>query len=92
MGFFLVGGVASLFFGYLSDTSNRCTLFSIVVALGEIASFSTSLSSNYWQLLACRILTGISIGGATPILFSLVGDLFAENIRVYVCTIGEIVI
>ena len=88
MGFFLVGGVASLFFGYLADTMNRCQLFCIVVMCGEVACFATSLVTHYWQLLLCRILTGISIGGVTPIIFSLVGDLFAEDVRVYVCTLG----
>lgn len=35
---------------------------------------------HYWQLLLVRTLTGISLGGTLPLIFSLVGDLFwAEN-------------
>jgi len=32
--------------------------------------------SRYWQLLLLRMLTSISIGGALPLVCSLVGDLF----------------
>ncbi len=31
---------------------------------------------RYWQLLLLRIMTGISVGGTFPLVFSLVGDLF----------------
>ena len=36
---------------------------------------------RYWQLLVVRILTGISVGGTFPLVFSLVGDLFFPHQR-----------
>ena len=50
---------------------------------GESACFATYWSQNYSQLLALRIVTGISIGGATPIIFSLLGDMYPESSRTY---------
>jgi len=89
MGFFLVGGLTSLLAGYLTDTRNRCYLFGAVIIFGEVSCLATYFVSNYWQLLICRILTGISIGGATPVLFSLLGDLYADSSRVFVSAIGN---
>jgi predicted MFS family arabinose efflux permease len=62
-------------------------LFGIVVAFGESACFATYWANTYPQLFLCRILTGISIGGSTPIIFSLLGDLYPGKSRVYVSTL-----
>ena len=86
-GFFVVGGPVALLVGYFTDTVNRCLLFGIVVAFGESACFATYWANTYSQLFLCRILTGISIGGSTPIIFSLLGDLYPGKSRVYVSTL-----
>lgn len=39
------------------------------------------LVSQYWQLVVLRILTGISLGGSFPLIFSLMGDLCSEKHR-----------
>jgi MFS family permease len=36
---------------------------------------------TYAQLYTCRALTGISVGGALPLIYSLLGDLFAAKDR-----------
>ena len=54
-----------------------------MVALGESACFATYWSKTYEQLFALRVVTGISIGGATPTIFSLLGDMYPENSRTY---------
>ena len=43
---------------------------------GEGPCLATYWVRRYWQLLVVRILTGISVGGTFPLVFSLVGDLF----------------
>lgn len=85
-GFFVVGGPVALLVGYFADTVNRCTLFGVVIALGESACLATYWVKTYPQLFVCRVLTGISIGGATPIIFSLLGDLYPGDSRIYVST------
>ena len=78
-----MGGVAALFVGYLTDTLSRFLLFGIVVICGEMASIATYCVENYWQLFFYRTITGISIGGATPIVFSLLGDMYKQSNRIY---------
>ena len=87
LGFFLIGGLASVLVGALADTVNRCKLFMYIVCLGEMACVGTYLVTTYEQLLVCRILTGISIGGCNPIVYSILGDCFPGSSRVYVTTI-----
>lgn len=87
IGFFAVGGIVALFIGYLSDTINRKWVFVITVAIGEISCaatyfVSTGTDTNFWTgLWLTRAITGFALGGALPLQFSLLGDLFAENER-----------
>lgn len=85
-GFFIVGGVVSVVVGGWADTANRCKLFMWIVLLGEVACLATYLVTTFEQLLVCRILTGISIGGCGPIVYSILGDCFPGSSRVYVST------
>ena len=86
-GFFVVGGPIALLVGYFADVSNRPKLFGLVVALGESASFCAFWVKTYPQLFVCRVFTGISIGGATPVIFSMLGDLYPGESRIYVSTL-----
>ncbi|CAL8462663.1 g2196 [Coccomyxa elongata] len=74
--FFAVGAPAALTIGYLCDKFNRRNLLFYVVLLGEGPCLATFFVKRYWQLLVLRIMTGISVGGTFPLVFSLVGDLF----------------
>ena len=86
LGFFMIGGIVSVLVGALADTMNRCKLFMWIVVLGEISCIGTYLVTNYEQLLFCRILTGVSIGGCAPIVYSILGDCFPASSRVYIST------
>ncbi len=74
--FYMVGAPAALLFGYLSDTVNRRNLLFAAVLLGEGPCILTAFVTEYWQLLTLRLLTGISLGGTFPLVFSLLSDLF----------------
>ena len=71
IGFFVVGGLASLSVGYLSDVAVRTKVFGIVIALGEGSCATTYFVTTFWQLLVLRCLTGIAVGGAIPLMFSM---------------------
>jgi MFS family permease len=86
-GFFIVGGLFALVIGFFTDITNRCMLFGVVVAIGESACLATYWVRTYNQLFLCRVLTGISFGGATPIIFSILGDYYPGNSRIYVSTV-----
>lgn len=77
--FFLLGAPASFLIGTLGDSPivNRIHLFSATVCCGEGACIATFWVTTYVQLYVCRALTGLSVGGALPLVYSLLGDLFA---------------
>ena len=86
IGFFVVGGLASMSVGYLSDTAVRTKVFGYVILLGE-GSCSKYFVKEFWELLFLRCLTGIAVGGAVPLMFSMIGDLYTEEERVLVSTV-----
>ncbi len=64
----------------------RCFIFGALVFIGEFSCFATYWTRTYTELFVCRILTGISIGGATPVVFSLLADLYSGSKRTSVST------
>lgn len=81
LAFFLVGAPAAFIIGWLADTVHRSPLFSITVFIGEAACFSTYFIKSYNGLLVTRTLTGVSVGGSLPIVYSVLGDLYQAEQR-----------
>ena len=81
LGFFIVGGTATILVGYFADRVHRVRLLAAVMILGETSCLMTVAVYDYWSLFATRSLTGIAIGGALPLMYSLVGDMFYEDKR-----------
>jgi predicted MFS family arabinose efflux permease len=79
--FFLLGAPISLLVGALTDSFNRRNLFVAVVLLGEGPCLATAFVRSYPQLFAMRALTGISVGGSLPLLYSLLGDMVPPSKR-----------
>ncbi|PSC76649.1 MFS family transporter: sugar [Micractinium conductrix] len=88
--FYLVGAPAALLFGWLSDHVNRKRLLFAAVVLGEGPCMLTIFVTNYWQLFTLRLLTGIALGGALPVVFSLLGDLYDPSLRAGVSSIVQL--
>ncbi|KAL4426059.1 hypothetical protein ABPG77_007855 [Micractinium sp. CCAP 211/92] len=88
--FYIVGAPAALLFGWLSDRVNRKRLLFAAVLLGEAPCMLTIFVTNYWQLFTLRLLTGIALGGALPIVFSLLGDLYDTSSRAGVSSIVQL--
>eukprot|EP00930_Biecheleria_cincta_P057172 TRINITY_DN43146_c0_g1_i1.p1 TRINITY_DN43146_c0_g1~~TRINITY_DN43146_c0_g1_i1.p1 ORF type:complete len:559 (-),score=67.76 TRINITY_DN43146_c0_g1_i1:117-1709(-) len=79
LGFFFIGGATSLIMGPLADRLNRVNLLLGVVILGALPCLLINLIPSgrngfYWYLFS-RVLTGVSVGGSFPLLYSLCGDL-----------------
>jgi hypothetical protein len=87
LGFFFVGAPASYVIGWLADSVNRTPLFAATVFIGEAGCLMVYFVQTYQQLYACRVLTGISIGGAIPIVYSVLGDLYPANQRSVVAAV-----
>ncbi len=81
LAFWVVGGVVALSIGYLADIRSRKRLLVGVILLGEIPCLLTGFVHSFPQLLVLRALTGIGIGGALPLTFSLLGDFFPAERR-----------
>lgn len=81
LAFFLIGAPASIVIGCLTDSSDRSVVFAWTVFIGEGACFATYWVQTYSQLYACRAITGFSVGGAVPLIYSILGDLFAAEDR-----------
>jgi MFS family permease len=83
LAFFVLGAPASYIVGCLgdSDSLSRSALFAATVGVGEGACMLTYFSTTYRGLFICRAVTGFSLGGAVPLIYSVLGDLFAAEDR-----------
>ena len=79
--FWVIGGLVTLGIGYLTDLISRKTLFIITIIFGEIPCILTGFAQDYSQLFWLRALTGIAIGGALPLTYSMLGDYFSPHRR-----------
>ena len=75
-GLFLLGAPATLAIGFAADRVPRKWLLVFIIVLGGVASLGTASAQNFPQLFGWRALTGISLGAAFPLNFSLLADLF----------------
>ncbi len=83
--FFMVGVPASFLVGCLADVLHkRSLLFLWVILIGEGACFATYFIKTYVQLYWCRALTGMSVGGALPLIYSVLGDYYEPKDRGWV--------
>lgn len=83
--FFMIGVPASFIVGCLADVLNRRSLlFLWVILIGEGACIATFWVRTYSQLYWCRALTGAAVGGALPLIYSVLGDYYASNERGWV--------
>ena len=81
LAFWLIGGIVTLLFGYLTDFSSRKKLLIAAILFGEIPCLLTGFVNSYQQFFWLRALTGIAIGAIFPITYSLIGDYFPANKR-----------
>lgn len=81
LAFFVLGAPASYLVGSLGDTYNRTKLFAATVCIGELGCVLTYWVQSYSQLYVCRAVTGFSVGGALPLIYSILGDLFPSDER-----------
>ena len=79
--FTLIGAIVSLFWGYFADKASRKFLFLLAILIGEIPCALTALAPDWPTFFALRILAGIGLGAAFPLVFAIVGDMFGEKER-----------
>jgi predicted MFS family arabinose efflux permease len=82
MGLFtIIGAVVSLLWGYFADKASRKLLFLLAVVVGELPCMLTAFAPSYPVFFGLRILSGIGLGAAFPLVFAIIGDTFDEKGR-----------
>jgi len=83
--FFMIGVPASMIVGCLADVvERRSLLFLATVLIGEGSCCLTYFARTYGQLFWLRALTGCSVGGAVPLIYSVLSDLYGPVDRGWV--------
>lgn len=82
LSFFVAGAPATLVIGRLSDHINRIHLLCAIIIIGELPVLMTYWVTSYWQLLLTRTITGVSVGGVLPLVFSILGDMYTSKHRI----------
>jgi predicted MFS family arabinose efflux permease len=79
-----VGVAAALPVGVLADRSRRVRILVVVVAAWSVAMVAGGLATSYTWLLLSRLVLGVAAGAASPVIASLIGDLFppADRARI----------
>ncbi len=86
IGFFVVGAPMAVIIGVLVDRYNRVQLLAGVVIIGECACLSTFFVRTYFQLMVTRTLSGVTVAGLMPVVYSLFSDWCPKSTRVWMST------
>eukprot|EP00968_Pinguiococcus_pyrenoidosus_P028606 scaffold7989_cov267-Pinguiococcus_pyrenoidosus.AAC.2 len=69
-------------FGYWADTHNRKSLYTTLCFLGAVGALMTAFHANsYSTLFFWRAVSGVAVTGAIPVIFSLLADWYAPDLR-----------
>ena len=81
--FFLLGAPAAVLIGSMADYYPRTKLFAWTMLLGSCPNVLAWMPgvTTFGQLYWLRALTGIAVGGAAPLTYSLMSDLFPPSER-----------
>jgi predicted MFS family arabinose efflux permease len=76
-----VGAVTTLPMGVLADRARRVRILVIAIAAWAVAMVAGGLATSYMWLLLSRLALGGAVAAASPIVTSLIGDLFPRSRR-----------
>lgn len=79
--FYAPGVLGALFAGILSGMMERKILLAALACVTGLSCLCTATVSTFRGLAWARALTGFCIGGALPVVYSLVGDWFSARKR-----------
>jgi len=77
------GSLFAPVWGYWADRSDRCLVLALAAGIWSIATIATAAAGavGFGALCAARLLYGVGSAGVTPVVQSVVADLFDEEER-----------
>ena len=79
--FSIVGGLATVPMGILTDRTRRITLIVVSVLIWTVAMGVAAAAASFAVLFAARITLGVMTAAGGPPVTSIVGDAFTPDIR-----------
>ena len=67
-------GLGSLLLGVVADRWGRKLAVVLSVAVCGVAALATAASTSLFELMVCRFVAGIAIGGAQPVMVALLAE------------------
>jgi MFS transporter, AAHS family, 4-hydroxybenzoate transporter len=84
----LVGAtVGAASFGPLADRFGRKTLLLVAAVFIGLFTLLTALANSVPMLVACRVLAGVGLGGATPCVIALTSEYAPAQLRAALVTL-----
>eukprot|EP00392_Amoebophrya_sp_AT5.2_P008746 g8774.t1 len=90
-GFFILGGLSTIVIGPMADVYPRVRLLVTVIWTGALPCLLTLFIPNgvfgFYCFMTQRVLTGISVGGSFPVIYSVLADIFPPTYKAFIGTI-----
>jgi AAHS family 4-hydroxybenzoate transporter-like MFS transporter len=73
--------LGSVVLGWLGDRIGRKSSYTVCIAFLFVGSLLSAYSTGLWDLFAYRFITGIGLGGITPLAATLISEWTAKKVR-----------
>jgi MFS family permease len=81
---FLIGwGIGGIGFGVLGDRLGRVRTLTLTIGMYALFTGLSAFSTNWWDFMLYRLLTGIGVGGAFASAAVLLAETVPDNARPY---------
>jgi MFS family permease len=82
-GFLLGGALGGILFGRLSDRVGRTRTMMLTIATYSLFTFVSATSQAWWQLVICRFLVAMGVGGEWAVASAMVAEVFPNRARAW---------
>ena len=73
--------IGSVFLGWLGDRIGRKSSYLICIVFLFIGSLLSAYANSLWELFAYRVITGIGLGGVTPLAATMISEWTPKKSR-----------
>jgi len=73
--------LGALTFGWIAERIGRVSTARIAIAIFAVMSLACALTSNYDQLIVCRFVQGIGLGGEIPVASTYISEILRADRR-----------